>query len=271
MLLLSFFLLLVLVTCLDFKVITLNVRLDTNDLKAQENPWSDRKQGVIDFLNDELSDNKPALIGLQELKHNQLEDIVGSVDVDYYGVGRIDGKTSGEYAAILYTPHHWDITHKETKWLSSTPSHPSKSWGDSNYRIVTIAGFKSKDSDTSVALLNTHYTPYHKKARKESSEEILKFTKDLNQDNVFLCGDFNSKSNDISYQILTETFTDTKDLASKKEEMPTFSGFKNSGKDVIDFIYSKNKVKVSDYRVHDNKYSNGRFSDHRPVISEIEV
>ena len=76
-------------------VMTFNVRYATaND---GDNRWANRKAMLFDVIRDANAD----LIGLQEALDAQLGEIVAAAPafgVD--GVGRDDGKTIGEYAAI---------------------------------------------------------------------------------------------------------------------------------------------------------------------------
>jgi len=48
------------------------------------------------------------------------------------GVGRDDGKTVGEYSAILYLSDRYCADEEGTFWFSETPEIPgSKDWGNS--------------------------------------------------------------------------------------------------------------------------------------------
>ena len=76
-----------------------NIRNDNAKDAAAGNGWAVRCPVVCDILKVESFD----IFGTQEVLHNQLEDMLAALpDYDYVGVGRNDGKTSGEYAAIFY-------------------------------------------------------------------------------------------------------------------------------------------------------------------------
>jgi len=58
------------------------------------------------------------------------------------GAGRDDGKTKGEYSAILYRRERFEVEQGGTFWLSDTPEVPgSITWGNACTRICTWARF----------------------------------------------------------------------------------------------------------------------------------
>ena len=87
-----------------------------------------------------------SFICMQEVLHNQLYDILGSLNNvressfkteagrslpegplwSYIGVAREDGRTKGEYSPILYSTQLFNLLHFENTWLSPTPDKPSK-------------------------------------------------------------------------------------------------------------------------------------------------
>ncbi|HBH47239.1 MAG TPA: endonuclease/exonuclease/phosphatase, partial [Bacteroidales bacterium] len=83
--------------CQEFKVVSYNIKYD-NPADA-ENNWKDRKVAMAELLH-EL---EPAFIGVQEARRHQLMFLDSSLaSFSYIGVARDDGKTKGEYSAILY-------------------------------------------------------------------------------------------------------------------------------------------------------------------------
>ena len=81
----------------QISVMTFNIRYDNP--KDNENWWEYRKSSVVQMFNF----YSPEIIGIQEGLYHQLKYIKNSLpEYDYIGVGRDDGKTKGEYAAIFY-------------------------------------------------------------------------------------------------------------------------------------------------------------------------
>lgn len=290
---------------LKFQIISSNVRTDTKFRFYHEHRWAERKQDLINQLYECLQ-KLPTLIGLQELKHNQVRDLINGLNNktqadhedltntygapiqelnrkwQYYGVGRDNGHKKGEYAPIVYESDKWELLNGTTKWLSTTPDVPSKSWSAANIRIVTITTFKNKQTGVVINMLNTHYDHMSEQARGESSLLIMNYISQIpNNHETFLLGDFNSLSTDASYQTLIKDLLDTRDSAMiKKSDMKTYTGFEpQDAHTVIDFIWcSKNnnkpdaKTYVNSYDVMDTWTEQGfRYSDHRPVIVGLEV
>ena len=83
----------------QLNVASYNVRnSNPNDAKAG-NGWEQRCPVLIQLITFHDFD----IFGAQEVKHNQLEDMLNALPAyNYIGVGRDDGKTKGEYAPIFY-------------------------------------------------------------------------------------------------------------------------------------------------------------------------
>ena len=82
---------------LKLNVMTFNIRMDTP--VDSFNAWPNRKEfaaACIDFYETDI-------VGLQEVMHHQLDDFKHYLPgYAALGVGRYDGKTQGEYSAIMY-------------------------------------------------------------------------------------------------------------------------------------------------------------------------
>src|SRR6478735_2254810 len=77
-------------------VMTYNIRLDI--AIDSINQWPNRTHKVFDLIHK----YNPDVLGVQEALHHQLQDLLkGLPEYTYVGVGRDDGKTKGEYSAIL--------------------------------------------------------------------------------------------------------------------------------------------------------------------------
>ena len=100
-------------------LVSYNIRQDTESDKGQKD-WSQRKGMVSNYL----VQKNASIIGLQEVRHNQLLDLKKALPKHTaIGVGREDGKTRGEYSPIFYNHTKWNLDPKEhgTFWLSDTP------------------------------------------------------------------------------------------------------------------------------------------------------
>ena len=110
---------------------TFNIRYDNPD--DQENNWKFRKDRVATFIQQEKLD----IVGMQEVLHNQLEDLKTRLpEYAEVGIGREDGKQQGEYAPIFYRKDRFKLLDSNTFWLSQYPDsvlgrcmHPYRNLG----------------------------------------------------------------------------------------------------------------------------------------------
>ena len=69
---------------------TFNIRLQNGGDDQDGWGWNVRRDRVADFV----KDNQIDIVGMQEVLHAQLEDLLRLLpEYDYVGVGRTDGKT----------------------------------------------------------------------------------------------------------------------------------------------------------------------------------
>ncbi|MEN6427543.1 MAG: endonuclease/exonuclease/phosphatase family protein [Phycisphaerales bacterium] len=124
-------------------VMTFNIRYGSADDK--QDSWPNRREMVYDVLRR----HDPDVVGLQEALRFQIDEIRAALpQYGEIGVGREDGKTEGEYSAILYRKDHLALDDSGTFWLSDTPEVPgSISWNSACRRVCTWGRFLPKGSD----------------------------------------------------------------------------------------------------------------------------
>ena len=123
------------------EVMSFNIRYGTaND---GENRWANRREFLFDVVRRADAD----VIGLQEALDGQVREILAAVPgYGLVGVGRDDGRTRGEYAAILFRTSRLHVSDSGTFWFSDTPERvASRSWGNTITRICTWARFVDRD------------------------------------------------------------------------------------------------------------------------------
>ncbi|KAJ5947317.1 hypothetical protein N7466_000332 [Penicillium verhagenii] len=284
---------------LPVRVLTHNIRYATNSPFKGEVPWVDRRQNLLNELKYHSRHCDETFICLQEVLHNQLEDIRAELNPsnaslnqewEYIGVGRDDGHQAGEYSPIFYRPSVWRLQSWETIWLSETPSKPSKSWDAASIRIVTIGIFTHHKTGNTVLALNTHLDDQGSKSRLEAARIILSKIQYYQQgrfggliSGAFLSGDLNSEEKQEAYSELTGKggLKDTYKLASntlRYGNHNTFTGF-GYGKEPqkrIDFILlvpeGNEPWRVDGYSVIPNRFDDGVYnSDHCAVIADLTL
>lgn len=98
------------------EVMTFNVRLDAPSDSA--NNWKYRKDNVCQMI----TYYQPDLLGMQEVRHNQMEDLKqGLPQYTALGVGRDDGKEAGEYCPIFFNSHRFTLVEYGNFSLSEQP------------------------------------------------------------------------------------------------------------------------------------------------------
>jgi len=149
----------------ELLVMTFNIRYGTAD--DGENSWDKRKDLVFDVLRR----NDPDVVGLQEALRSQLDDIRAALpQYGEIGVGRDDGKTAGEYSAILYKKDRLTVAESGTFWLSDTPETcGSITWGNACTRVCTWGWFVQKQAGKPFYIFNTHMDHVSQYSRERSA------------------------------------------------------------------------------------------------------
>lgn len=252
-------------------VMTYNIKYaHENDGK---NSWSHRK----DHLRNQLRFYEPEIFGVQEALSEQLEYLkIGLEDYDFTGVGR-DGGTNGEFSAIFFNTHKFEILKQGTFWLSETPEKVSKGWDAAFPRICSYAEFKDLETGKKFWVFNTHFDHVGVKAREKSARLISEKIKKLNKEKLpfILMGDFNLEPGSSEIQFLSGKFDDTRSIASLVYGPEgTFNGY-NFMKPVtrrIDYIFtSKGDFDILKYGVLSDSKDLKYPSDHLPVLVSLKL
>jgi endonuclease/exonuclease/phosphatase family metal-dependent hydrolase len=257
------------------RVMTLNIRYDNPDDSA--NAWANRIPVICDFLMDE----KPDLLGMQEVLFHQYE-LLDTVMKEYssFGVGRSDGAKAGEMNPVFFRKDRFDMVRTKTFWLSETPEVAgSMAWGASLPRIVTWVELADKNTHEHLFFFNTHFAHDSDSARIKSSALLLFKADSIASGFPFvITGDFNMIPSSKGYSILTGPFEsipllkDSYDISKKNPEGPlyTFNGFSDKpGSGRIDYIFVRDGMKVLDHSTIIRKERGIYISDHWPVEALI--
>jgi endonuclease/exonuclease/phosphatase family metal-dependent hydrolase len=248
-----------------------NIRNDNAKDAAAGNGWATRCPVVCDILKVESFD----IFGTQEVLHNQLEDMLAALpDYDYIGVGRNDGKTSGEYAAIFYRSHRIMCLSSGHFWLSETPEVVGSVGWDAKYtRICTWGQFKDRKTGNKFWMFNLHMDHRGVEARKQSALLVMERIKTMcGKQPYILLGDFNVDQFNPIYPMMMESgmFVDCHDAAVVRFA-PTGSmnyfkpDFKTDSR--IDHVLVSDDFEVLDYTVLTYSY----WSEEKPSAEALEA
>ena len=182
-----------------------NIRYKNSGDSVKGNVWDKRCQVICDQVNF----MSPDIFGAQEVLNGQLNDLLAGLDgYDYIGVGRDDGKTAGEYAAIFYKTDRLRLLDQGNFWLSETPDRPGLGWDAACVRICTWGRFagQTATNDESFCFFNLHMDHVGVTARREGAKLIVRKIREIAQGApVIVTGDFNVDQNDEIYSIFTES------------------------------------------------------------------
>ena len=228
----------------DLEVISYNIRYDNPE--DGKNQWKFRKETLMGYF----LKNTPDVVGMQEVLHNQLNDLTSTLeDYAYVGVGREDGKTKGEYSPVFYRKSALNLLESDTFWLSETPEQISVGWDAAHARICTFARFEHRQTKKQLWVFNTHFDHVGVMARVEAANLILKKIKQLNPEGLptIVTGDFNLTPETQPIQIFQAAFQDVLlELPTSDSTYGTFTGFdtENNAERRIDYIF-QNEYKLS--------------------------
>ena len=248
-----------------------NIRNDNTKDAAAGNGWTVRCPVVCDILKVESFD----IFGTQEVLHNQLEDMLAALpDYDYVGVGRNDGKTSGEYAAIFYNSDRVKCLSSGHFWLSETPEVVGSVGWDAKYtRICTWGQFKDRETGKKFWMFNLHMDHRGVEARKQSALLVIERIKKMcGKQPYILLGDYNVDQFNPIYPMMMESgmFVDCHDVAAVRFA-PTGSmnyfktDFKTDSR--IDHVLVSDDFDVLDYTVLTYSY----WSEEKPSAEAQEA
>ena len=236
---------------------TYNIRNKNDGDSIRGEVWGKRCQVICDQVNF----MSPAIFGTQEVLHGQLQDLLhGLRNYRYIGVGRDDGKTKGEYAAIFYEKNRLRLLDHGDFWLNETPDRPALGWDAACIRICTWGKFKDLRTKQKFYFFNLHMDHVGRVARREGARLVVSKIREIaGKKPVVLTGDFNVDQTDEIYSIFTESgiLMDSYAVAPVRfAENGTFNDYKPMLKTSsrIDHVFVSPSVHVDAYGVLTDSY-----------------
>jgi endonuclease/exonuclease/phosphatase family metal-dependent hydrolase len=255
----------------DLKLMTYNLRYENT--YDGDNNWANRREFVLSQINF----YEPDILGTQEGLTSQISWLDKNLEsFSYIGVGRDDGKSEGEYAAIFYNQKKLLLIENGNFWLSETPEKPSKSWDAALFRICTYALFENKQNGKRFWVFNTHFDHIGNIARAKSAELIINKISDINKENLpfIVMGDFNLTPDSFPIKLISAQLNDSRTVTLSKPFGPeeTFCNFDvcKAPEKRIDYIFtSKGNILVKKYATLVDVINKHYPSDHYPVLINI--
>jgi endonuclease/exonuclease/phosphatase family metal-dependent hydrolase len=255
-----------------------NIRYGTaND---GENRWANRREFLFDVIRTADAD----LIGLQEALDAQLREIIAAhPGYGVVGVGRDDGRTRGEYAAILFRKDRFHVSDAGTFWFSDTPEVvASRSWGNTITRICTWARLVDRDG-RAFWMYNVHLDHISQPSRERSTQLLADriAARRVPTEPVVVTGDFNVGEDNAALPVLLGPRTGRPSLLvdtfrvryPNEQTVGTFTGFVASATTgpKIDYVLVQPGTDVPDAAIV-RTIRDGRYpSDHFPVTARVRL
>lgn len=264
---------------------TFNIRYDNKDDAKKGRGWEVRRDTLARYILNKDID----IVGMQEVLNNQLKDLQARLPgYGYVGVGRDDGKTRGEYAAIFYKKEKFDVLDSGTFWLSQYPDSAGfVGWDGACCRIATWAKFRDKSSGRIFMSVNTHLDHVGTEARKKGALLIIKKIKDIVGDSpAILTGDFNVDDTSEAYRTITTNEFILRDAYKISESVRganytyhdwaklPLRGSNGIKRSKIDFIFVTKQIDVLKTEIPELRPEGlpvPFMSDHNPIISVIRL
>jgi len=254
-------------------VLTYNIRYANPD--DAPNTWAARKATVFNLIRQ----TEPDVFGLQEALKGQVTDVEAAfTEFSRVGVGRDNGKDSGEFSPIYYKTKKYNLHASGSFWLSQTPALPSLGWDAACIRVVTWIHLEDRKTGHEFFVFCTHFDHKGEEARRNSAKLLVNAVDSLAAGlPVIVLGDFNCAPVSEPYQLITypasqRSLLDARSICAVANGPEyTFTGFKVGAQpgERIDYIFLKGKILVDLYTV--NPANNGEYypSDHLPVSAIV--
>ena len=247
-------------------VMSFNIRGENQN--DGSNSWGFRYVSVAMMIEDTSAD----IVCFQEttLDHLKYFTEVSSKN-KWVGVGRDDGKKSGEYTSIMYNSKKISIGKSGTFWLSETPDKVSSGWGADHPCTAVWAVCKEKKSGKSLFVVNTHIDVDDPEYRRQAIGLILQQIDALNTGNlpVVLTGGFNMEDGNEVLSAVKSRMQNARNAAFSTDDVRSYHNYgKVSQK--IDHIYFSGFSSCQEFKTITARYNDRAYvSDHNPIQATL--
>jgi endonuclease/exonuclease/phosphatase family metal-dependent hydrolase len=294
----------------ELRIMSFNIRYSKADKSeaAPENNWNDKKFPRRERTIRVIQENSPDLFGVQEALDHQVNDLQRALpEYAFYGVGRDDGKTRGEYSGIFYRKDRFTQHDAGSFWLSATPERPGTSFytvgdacaraatkgiltGDIRFktfswpcaRIASWVTLTDEKAQRELVVLNMHWDHISGPARQKTAllvrERLSKLAGDLP---TIVMGDLNAHEDTIEVkELMGKKDSNGRKLADSfrdvhSNRLPNESSYNDwrgrlKGSRIDYILHSEELTPVAAAIVRTN-YDGFWPSDHYPVTATLKI
>ena len=271
----------------SIKVMSFNIRYDgaAGSTSNQQNAWL-AESGLHrrDLALRAIADYDPDLLGLQEALKNQVDDVVREFgDLDYYGVGRDDGKQTGEFCCIFFRRARFSKVAEGTFWLNENAEQPGTRFPETCCaRIASWIVLQERDAkNRELLVVNTHWDHQVQLAREFSARLIKDRLPSLaNGRPIIVMGDLNAGPDNPAIQTLLASgrgagveLLDSGRQAKTtlRKDEGTFHGFRGRSMGArIDYVLHTAGFQTLQSGILRTSSESRYPSDHYPVTATLE-
>jgi endonuclease/exonuclease/phosphatase family metal-dependent hydrolase len=276
------------VAAVELKVMSFNVRYSRGAPQepVAENDWADatfpRRERAIRVVRDYM----PDVLGVQEARDLQVKDMQAALpEFDFYGIGRDDGKTEGEYSGIFYRKDRFVRVDAGSFWLSATPEKPGTTFykaPDAVPRIASWVRLVDKESRRELFVLNMHWDHIDVPARRQSARLARERLDELAEGlPAIVMGDLNTPENSKPVvELMGSVGSPGRQLADsyrrlhpdRSPDESTFNHWRGTkAGSRIDFILHTDEFKPIEAAIVRTEYDGRWPSDHYPVTATLRL
>lgn len=144
-----------------------------------------------------IADQKPDVIGFQEPRDSQIDDLIsGLPQYGYLKIGRDTGAkpNPGEHLMVMYLKDKYTLVDSEHYWLSTTPDVVSMGWDGKCRRVTVWVKLQDKNSGKELYYFDTHLDHIGDMARLEGARLNVEKMKEIAGEDTFvvISGDMNA-------------------------------------------------------------------------------
>lgn len=254
----------------EVRVMSFNIRYGT--ARDGDDAWPLRRAQLFALLRREA----PDILGLQEALRGQLDEVRAALPgYGEAGVGRDDGRTAGEYAAVLWRMERFELLATGDFWFSDTPALPgSRSWGNAVTRLCTWVRLRNRATGRTVSVFNVHLDHESQPSRERSAAMLLaRIALRGNDDPVLVTGDFNAGEDNPAVAAVRERLRDSYRVARPADTVVgTFHAFRgDSTGEKIDYVFVSPEWSVLDAAIRRTSVAGRYPSDHFPVTARLRL
>ena len=208
----------------------------------------------------QIRDANPDILGVQECTEWWYGELCEALGEEYGVVGELNTKTGQRWRnAIFYRKSMFDLVETKTQWLSKTPNMQSKVTLSEQYRVVTTAVLKDKETGKTFAHCNTHMD--FEAARQQQFPILIDLVNKVDCP-VVITGDFNTQRGSEYYNFIDEAGYG--DASAMTSDADTSSS--------IDFVFAeKSGILVSSHYKMPTHVDGIRPSDHIGIVATFYV